>query len=81
MIVLRWGVSFNVWFLYERLCDADTIAVIEAMGWRMKAKETDEETQIGVAIFQKPVSNEIYEIRTVAKPEICPEENNPDAAW
>lgn len=60
---------------------ADTIAVIDAMGWTMKVKETDEETQIGVAIFQKPVSNEFYESRTVNKPEICPAENNPDAAW
>lgn len=63
------------------MCDADTIAVIEAMGWKMKAKKTDEETQIGVAIFQKPLTNEIYETRTVDKPEMCSAENNPDAAW
>lgn len=60
---------------------ADTIAVIEAMGWKMKVKETDEETSIGVAIFQKPITNEAYETRTVDKPEMCPAENNPDAAW
>lgn len=55
--------------------------MIEAMGWKMKVKETDEETQIGVAIFQKPISNEIYESRTVDEPEMCPAENHPDAAW
>lgn len=59
----------------------DTIAVIEAMGWKMKVKETDEETSIGVAIFQKPITNEVYETRAVDKPEMCPAENNPDAAW
>ncbi|KAG0554549.1 hypothetical protein KC19_12G099500 [Ceratodon purpureus] len=59
----------------------DTIAVIEAMGWKMKVKETDEETQIGVAIFQKPLTNEIYETRTVDKPEMCSPENNAHAAW
>jgi hypothetical protein len=47
----------------------------------MKVKETDEETQIGVAIFQKPLTNEKYETRTVDQPEMCSPENNPNAAW
>ncbi|XP_024362472.1 probable methyltransferase PMT23 [Physcomitrium patens] len=58
----------------------DTTAVIEAMRWKMVAKETDEETQIGVAIFQKPATNEVYESSTGGGPEMC-QDDNPNAAW
>ena len=51
------------------------------MGWEMKVKETDEETEIGVAIFQKPLTNEIYETRIVDTPPMCPKENIANAAW
>lgn len=62
------------------MCDSDTTAVIEAMRWKMVAKETDEETQIGVAIFQKPATNEVYESSTGGGPEMC-QDDNPNAAW
>lgn len=67
--------------LASSICDAATIEVIEAMAWKQVAKKTDEETQIGVAIFQKPLTNEAYNTRTVAKPEMCAANNLPDAAW
>lgn len=51
------------------------------MGWEMVAKEFDEVSKVGVAIFQKPANNSAYESREVAEPEICAEDNKADAAW
>lgn len=47
----------------------------------MVAKEFDEASRVGVAIFKKPENNTVYESREIAKPEICADENNADAAW
>jgi hypothetical protein len=51
------------------------------MGWEMVAKEFDEVSRVGVAIFKKPENNTAYEKREVDVPEICPEDNKPNAAW
>lgn len=47
----------------------------------MVAKEFDEVSKVGVAIFKKPANNSAYESREVAEPEICAEDNKADAAW
>lgn len=60
---------------------ADTSALVKAMGWEMVAKEFDEVSRVGVAIFKKPANNSAYESREVAEPIICAVEDNGDAAW
>uniref|UniRef100_A0A7I4DJH1 Methyltransferase n=1 Tax=Physcomitrium patens TaxID=3218 RepID=A0A7I4DJH1_PHYPA len=59
----------------------ETTALAKDMGWEMVAKEFDEVSRVGVAIFKKPENNTAYEKREGDVPEICPEDNKPNAAW
>lgn len=49
--------------------------------WNILAHKTDEVSDIGVKIYQKPESNDIYELRRKKVPPLCKENENPDAAW
>lgn len=49
--------------------------------WNILAHKTDEVGEVGVKIYQKPVSNDIYELRRKKNPPLCKENENPDAAW
>lgn len=49
--------------------------------WNILAHKTDEISDIGVKIYQKPASNDIYELRRKKDPPLCKENENPDAAW
>lgn len=62
-------------------CSVDTSALVKNMGWEMVAKEYDEVSKVGVAIFKKPADNTAYETREVTEPAICVEEDKADAAW
>ncbi|CAI0383043.1 unnamed protein product [Linum tenue] len=66
----------------------DNIEVEEAMTkltaslcWNILAHKTDEDSDVSVKIYQKPDSNDIYELRRKKNPPICKETENPDAAW
>ncbi|RAL51572.1 hypothetical protein DM860_011074 [Cuscuta australis] len=52
-----------------------------SMCWELLAKNKDRVNRIGVAIFQKPISNECYEQRSQDDPPLCEESDDPDAAW
>ncbi|KAL6572713.1 hypothetical protein OROMI_013671 [Orobanche minor] len=49
--------------------------------WNILADKTDEISDIGVKIYQKPETNNIYELRRRKGPPLCKENENPDAAW
>lgn len=66
----------------------DSIEVEEAMSklaasicWNILAHKTDEISEVGVKIYQKPESNDIYELRRKRIPPLCRENENPDATW
>ncbi|XP_059633905.1 probable methyltransferase PMT28 isoform X2 [Cornus florida] len=68
--------------------ERDTIEDEEAMStvtasicWNILAHKTDEVSEVGVKIYQKPESNDIYELRRKKNPPLCKENENPDAAW
>ncbi|XP_022768976.1 probable methyltransferase PMT28 [Durio zibethinus] len=49
--------------------------------WNILAHKTDDVSEVGVKIYQKPESNDIYELRRRKNPPLCKEHENPDAAW
>ncbi|KAL3639188.1 hypothetical protein CASFOL_017095 [Castilleja foliolosa] len=49
--------------------------------WNILADKTDEVSDIGVKIYQKPETNDIYELRRKKVPPLCKENENPDTAW
>lgn len=74
------------YFIFSR--KHDSIESEEAMSkltasicWNILADESDEVSDIGVKIYQKPKSNDIYELRRKKFPPLCKENENPDAAW
>ncbi|XP_071693269.1 probable methyltransferase PMT28 [Rutidosis leptorrhynchoides] len=52
-----------------------------SLGWNVLAHKTDDVSDIGIRIYQKPESNEIYALRRKKVPPMCKENENPDAAW
>ncbi|XP_052202191.1 probable methyltransferase PMT28 isoform X2 [Diospyros lotus] len=66
----------------------DSIEIEEAMStltasicWNILAHKTDEISEAGVKIYQKPESNDIYKLRRKKDPPLCKENENPDASW
>ncbi|KAL8059020.1 hypothetical protein ABFX02_03G059800 [Erythranthe guttata] len=49
--------------------------------WNILADKTDDVSDIGVKIYQKPESNGIYNLRRKKFPPLCKENENPDATW
>ncbi|KAI4321592.1 hypothetical protein MLD38_034957 [Melastoma candidum] len=49
--------------------------------WNILAHKTDEDSEVGVKVYQKPESNDIYGLRRRRNPPLCKEEENQDAAW
>ncbi|GAB2219006.1 hypothetical protein Droror1_Dr00006631 [Drosera rotundifolia] len=49
--------------------------------WNVLADKTNEDSEVGVKIYQKPEFNDIYELRRKKNPPMCMEKENPDAAW
>lgn len=86
------GLNLSVFFIY---CAAILIASLffsflifsalttltASICWNILAHKTDEISEMGVKIYQKPESNDIYELRRKKNPPLCKENENPDAAW
>ncbi|XP_010942964.1 probable methyltransferase PMT28 isoform X2 [Elaeis guineensis] len=49
--------------------------------WNILAHKTDEVSEVGVRIYQRPASNDIYELRRTKEPPFCKEDDKIDAAW
>jgi hypothetical protein len=61
---------------------ADTKEIADKMSWKLVAKRNDPATKVGVAVFQKPEDNDLYNLREPeATPPFCEADDKPDAAW
>ncbi|XP_026659777.2 probable methyltransferase PMT28 isoform X2 [Phoenix dactylifera] len=49
--------------------------------WNILAYKVDEVNEVGVRIYQRPASNDIYELRRTKEPLFCQENDKQDAAW
>lgn len=49
--------------------------------WEIVSITKDRVNQVGIAIFQKPASNECYEKRSQNEPPVCQVSDDPNAAW
>ncbi|KAF3791658.1 putative methyltransferase [Nymphaea thermarum] len=79
--ILRPGGYFLLSTKSEEIDPSEAMSVlIASICWNILAHKTDELSEMGVKIYQKPSSNDIYELRRKDIP-LCDEEENPDAAW
>ncbi|MQL83813.1 hypothetical protein Taro_016315 [Colocasia esculenta] len=56
-------------------------ALIASICWNILAHKNDEESDLGVKVYQRPSSNDIYELRRRNNPPLCKENEKQDAAW
>ncbi|KAH0458671.1 hypothetical protein IEQ34_011485 [Dendrobium chrysotoxum] len=49
--------------------------------WNVLAHKTDEISELGVKLYQRPASNEIYNLRRRNEPPFCKDGENQDLAW
>ncbi|CAL5323969.1 unnamed protein product [Camellia sinensis] len=86
--VLRPG-GFFIWSatpVYQK--DAEDVEIwaamkklTKAMCWEVVQITKDRLNKVGIAIYQKPTSNECYEQRSQNEPPLCLESDDPNAAW
>ncbi|KAL4369356.1 hypothetical protein GQ457_05G009050 [Hibiscus cannabinus] len=58
------------------------VDLTKSMCWELVNKTSkDEVNRVAVAAFRKPTSNDCYEQRTKQEPPLCPESDDPNAAW
>ncbi|XP_021772556.1 probable methyltransferase PMT26 [Chenopodium quinoa] len=53
----------------------------EQLCWKLIKKEKDTVNGVGIAIYQKPFSNECYEQRSQNEPPLCEQSDDRNAAW
>ncbi|KAL6992997.1 hypothetical protein U1Q18_011112 [Sarracenia purpurea var. burkii] len=53
----------------------------KSMCWKLVSITKDTLNEVGIAIYQKPTSNECYEKRSQNVPPVCQESDDPNAAW
>ncbi|KAL2342904.1 hypothetical protein Fmac_004189 [Flemingia macrophylla] len=86
--VLRPG-GFFVWSatpIYQKLPEDVEIwremkELTKAMCWEVVSISRDKLNGVGIAVYKKPTSNECYEKRSKNQPPICPDSDDPNAAW
>ncbi|XVF61049.1 hypothetical protein PTKIN_Ptkin08bG0097700 [Pterospermum kingtungense] len=87
--VLRPG-GFFVWSatpVYQKLPEdveiwKAMVEITKSMCWKLVKKTgKDDVNRVAVAIFKKPTSNDCYEQRSQQEPPLCPESDDPNAAW
>ncbi|GAV58866.1 Methyltransf_29 domain-containing protein [Cephalotus follicularis] len=80
--ILRPGGYFILSSKHDSIEEEEAMASLTASAcWNILAHKTDEISEVGVKIYQKPESNDIYELRRKKIPPLCKESENPDAAW
>ncbi|XP_061346835.1 probable methyltransferase PMT26 [Gastrolobium bilobum] len=86
--LLRPG-GFFVWSatpIYQKLPEDVEIwnemkALTKAMCWEVVSISKDKLNGVGIAVYKKPTTNECYEKRSKNQPPICPDSDDPNAAW
>ena len=53
----------------------------KSMCWEVKGVGKDKVNKVGVAVYQKPMSNECYEARSQNEPPLCKVSDDANAAW
>ncbi|KAI8535601.1 hypothetical protein RHMOL_Rhmol10G0186700 [Rhododendron molle] len=53
----------------------------KSMCWNVVKITKDKVNKVGIAIYQKPTSNECYEKRSQNEPPLCQDSDDPNAAW
>ncbi|XP_025012409.1 probable methyltransferase PMT28 isoform X1 [Ricinus communis] len=80
--ILRPGGYFILSTKHDNIEEEEAMTTLTAsICWNILAHKTDEVSEVGVKIYQKPESNDIYELRRKKNPPLCKENENPDAAW
>lgn len=54
---------------------------MSAICWNVLAHKTDDVSEVGIRVYQRPASNDIYELRRRREPRFCKEDENQDASW
>ncbi|KAJ9556837.1 hypothetical protein OSB04_011451 [Centaurea solstitialis] len=65
--------DFKIWEAMKKLT--------KSMCWEVKSVSIEKVNKIGVAVYQKPTSNECLERRLQNDPPLCNESVDPNAAW
>ncbi|KAE9608678.1 putative S-adenosyl-L-methionine-dependent methyltransferase [Lupinus albus] len=86
--VLRPGGLF-VWSatpIYQKLAEDVEIwnamkSLTKAMCWELVSISKDRVNGVGIAVYKKPTSNDCYEKRSKNEPPVCPDSDDPNAAW
>ncbi|OIV98095.1 hypothetical protein TanjilG_25960 [Lupinus angustifolius] len=86
--VLRPGGLF-VWSatpIYQKLPEDVEIwnamkSLTKAMCWELVSISKDRVNGVGIAVYRKPTSNDCYEKRSKSEPPVCPDSDDPNAAW
>ncbi|XP_072951194.1 probable methyltransferase PMT28 [Typha angustifolia] len=55
--------------------------LMAAISWNVLAHKTDDINEVGIRIYQRPASNDLYELRRRKEPPFCKENEDHDAAW
>ncbi|KAK1397141.1 hypothetical protein POM88_007004 [Heracleum sosnowskyi] len=55
--------------------------LLKAICWEVISIYKDKKNRVGVAVFQKPDSNECYEKRSEEEPPMCKDSDDPNASW
>ncbi|KAJ3670065.1 hypothetical protein LUZ60_010389 [Juncus effusus] len=55
--------------------------LLDSICWTVLAHSVDEESEVGIRVYQRPASNDIFEIRPSKNPPFCKENEDPDYAW
>lgn len=56
-------------------------ASMASVCWNVIAYNSDDVSELGVKIFQRPASNDEYDLRAKKDPPFCKEEQNKATAW
>lgn len=49
--------------------------------WEVVSIRKDRLNKVAIAVYKKPESNECYEKRSETVPDMCPDFDDPNAAW
>ncbi|PKI45155.1 hypothetical protein CRG98_034459 [Punica granatum] len=80
--ILRPSGYFILSSKHESIEEEEAMSTLTAsICWNILAHKTDEVSEVGVKVYQKPESNDIYELRRKKNPPLCKESENPNAAW
>ncbi|KAJ4747328.1 S-adenosyl-L-methionine-dependent methyltransferases superfamily protein [Rhynchospora pubera] len=55
--------------------------LLASISWLILAHKTNDENEMGVRVYQRPASNDIFTLRRSKNPPFCKEDEKPDIAW